>query len=107
MAQWKETERQVARRLGGQRVPITGRQRGDAPDVEHPLWSVEVKHRRVIPSWLHNAMAQAIAAVRDNQVAIVVLHEAGRLHDNDYVVVRMKDWVELWGEVSDADVQDV
>ena len=106
MAQWKATEREVAKRLGGRRVPITGRQRGDVPDVAHPVWSVEVKHRRVLPSWLHTAMSQAICAVRDDQVPIVVLHEAGRLHDGDYVVVRMRDWVELYGEVDAVDAVD-
>ena len=98
MTTWKAVEREVARRLGGRRVPITGRQRGDVPDVEHPVWSVEVKHRRVLPGWLHTAMSQAICAVRDDQVPIVVLHEAGRLHDGDYVVVRQQP------EAADGDI---
>jgi len=53
---WKRTERNVAALLGGRRVPVTGRQRGDTPDVAHPLLSLEVKHRREVPAWLTGAL---------------------------------------------------
>jgi hypothetical protein len=33
---WKRTERSIATRLGGQRVPVSGRARRDAPDIAHP-----------------------------------------------------------------------
>jgi hypothetical protein len=32
---WKQAERRIADLLGGQRIPVTGRQRGDTPDIEH------------------------------------------------------------------------
>ncbi len=98
-ARWKEVERAVAAKLGGQRVPITGRQRGDVPDVQHPWLSIEVKHRQLLPAWLHNAMSQAVAAARAGQLPVVVLHEAGQRHDNDYVVIRMRDYREWYGEI--------
>ncbi len=96
-SQWKSTERAVAKRLGGRRVPITGRQRGDVPDVQHSWLSIEVKHRKTIPAWLHDAMAQAVAAQRDGQLPIVCVHKAGARHDEDIVCVRMKDFVEWFG----------
>jgi len=96
---WKRTEREVARRLGGRRVPVSGRQRGDVPDVEHPLWSVEVKHWAQLPARVLDAMSQARAAARDGQVPVVVLHAAGGHHDGDLVVLRMEDFVGLCGEV--------
>jgi hypothetical protein len=96
-SQWKSTERAVAKRLGGRRVPITGRQRGDTPDVAHEWLSVEVKHKAQLPLWLHDAMSQAVAAQRNGQMPIVVLHQSGQRHDNDLVVVRMRDWVEWFG----------
>lgn len=43
MKDWKACERRVAEVLGGVRVPITGRQRGATPDVEHAALSIEVK----------------------------------------------------------------
>ena len=91
---WKVTERAVAKRLGGRRVPITGRQRGDVPDIDHPWLSVECKSKKTIPAWLRDAMAQAVAAMRDGQLPLVVLHQAGRRHDNDYMVLRLRDFVD-------------
>ena len=91
MTAWKNTERKIAKRLGGERVPITGRQRGDVPDVKHDIYSLEIKHRKELPKWIHDAMNQAKAAVRGAQVPVVVLHEAGRRHDDDYVIFRLSD----------------
>ena len=96
---WKRTERVVARRLGGERVPVSGRQRGDVPDVKHELWSDEVKHWSRMPVRVVEAMQQAKAAVRGDQVPIVVLHAADTHHDEDLVVVRLGDFVDLVGEV--------
>jgi hypothetical protein len=90
---WKAVERAVARRLGGRRVRVTGR--GGAPDVEHALLSVEVKHRKELPRWLKHAMAQAVAPARDGKIGVVVLHEAGSRHEQDLVVLRLGDLEEL------------
>jgi hypothetical protein len=49
MKDWKTAERRIAKELGGTRVPVTGRGRGDVPDIEHPALSVEVKSRRRLP----------------------------------------------------------
>ena len=94
---WKATERAVAARLGGRRVPITGRQRGDVPDVQHDWLSVEVKHRSKLPAWLHDAMSQAVAAQREGQLPVVVLHEAGQRHGDDFVCVRLCDFAQWFG----------
>ena len=59
---WKRTERRVASMLGGQRIPVSGRQRGDQPDIRHDTLSVEVKLRASLPGWLTDAMNQATAA---------------------------------------------
>jgi hypothetical protein len=93
MSSWKRTERAIASRLGGRRVPVTGR--GAAPDVEHPTLAVEVKHRKELPRWLKHAMAQAEAAARDGKIGVVVLHEAGSRHEQDLVVLRLGDLEEL------------
>jgi hypothetical protein len=90
-APWKRTERAIARRLGGQRVPVAGRARGAVPDVTHPAFAVEVKHRRRLPQWLRTAMAQAEAAARGGQVPIVVLHEAGQRYGSALVVLALAD----------------
>lgn len=90
-AAWKSAERRVAGLIGGRRVPVSGRARGDAPDVAHDRLSVECKSRKRLPDWLHSAMAQAIAATRDAQAPVVVLHQAGQRYDSALVVVRLRD----------------
>ena len=78
-------------------MPITGRQRGDTPDVAHPWLSVEVKHRKSLPVWLLDAMDQARAAARSDQLPCAILHEAGRRHDDNLVLVRLGDFTAWFG----------
>ena len=97
MTTWKACEREIATRLGGTRVPVSGRARGDAPDIAHPDYSIEVKHRKSLPAWLHDAFAQAKASKTGNQLPIVILHEEGQRYDNCYVMVRLKNLDEFIG----------
>src|SRR5262245_1570973 len=80
---WKHNERVIAGLLGGRRVPITGRQRDDVPDVAHDWLSIECKHRRSVPAWLRDALAQAVAAVAGKlKLPVVILHQHGTKHDS-------------------------
>ena len=88
---WKDTERAIAGRLNGQRVPVSGRARGDAPDIAHPRLALEVKHRKSLPAWLHEAMAQAVACAGKDQTPVAILHEHGGRHDRDLCVLRLVD----------------
>ncbi len=94
---WKRTERKIAAQLGGQRVPVTGRARGDAPDIRHAWLSIEAKHRAKLPEWLHDAMRQAEASQQAAQLPIVVLHESGQRHGQDLVVLRLADFTAWFG----------
>lgn len=96
-ATWKATERTLAKRLNGQRLGATGKANAD---VVAGHLSVECKHKRRLPGWLKDAVQQAARNAGEGQLAIVVLHEAGKRHDNDLVVVRLKDWQEWYGEVT-------
>ncbi len=93
MATWKNVERQIAKRLGGERVPVTGRQRGSAPDIEHDWLS----HRKTLPAWLADAMSQAVASQRGEQLPMVVLHEKQMNYDDSYCVIRLRDFIEWFG----------
>lgn len=110
MTTWKAVERKLAGRLGGQRVPITGRARGSAPDIQHAVYAIEVKHRRVLPNWIRTALAQAEASKRAPQtLAIAILHECGTRHDRDLVVLSLKDFEDFNGPVgveAEAVVED-
>ncbi len=52
----------MARRLGGRRVPVSGRQRGDVPDIAHPDLAIEHKYGKVISVRTQTALEQADAA---------------------------------------------
>ncbi len=95
MKDWKACERHVAELLGGKRVPVSGRARGDAPDVAHQRLSIEVKSRKTLPAWLLDALAQAQAATKDGRVPVAVLHQDCQPYQNALVVMRLGDFVEL------------
>ena len=95
MKDWKACERRIAQLLGGQRVPVSGRARGDAPDVAHERFSIEVKSRKTLPAWLLGALAQARAATKDGRVPVAVLHRDRQQYRDALVVMRLADFVEL------------
>jgi len=107
MALWKHTERELAKRLNGERVPVSGRtgEKGrEAPDIDHESWSIEVKQRKKprpggsasIPKWQVEALDQANASRKDYHLgAIVILHQTGWRHDADIVMMSFKDFVRL------------
>jgi len=89
---WKANERAIARRLGGQRV---GNRGSNTEDVAHPWLSIEVKSRRVLPAWLVAAVAQARRNASAGRLPLVVLHQVGRRHDDDLVLLTLADF-EAW-----------
>ena len=91
MATWKRTEREVAKRVGGERV---GNRGVASPDVVSSWLAIECKHRKALPLWLLDAVAQAKANAGD-RLPLVALHEAGRWHDTDLVVMTLRDF-EMW-----------
>lgn len=95
MRDWKQAERKIAAILGGRRVPVSGRQRGDAPDIEHPTLSIEVKSRKSIPAWVENAIEQAEVASRDGKTPAVVLHQDEQKYTDALVVLRLSDFAGL------------
>lgn len=96
---WKNAERRIADIIGGERVPVTGRQRGSAPDIAHPIWSIEVKHRAKLPDWLHDAMAQAVASNKGGQLPIVILHEENQPYAKSFVVVELGEFQNWYGDI--------
>ena len=87
---WKEIERQWAERLGGTRVPVTGRARSaGVPDVEHPRFAVEIKAGQVLSARLLEALEQAEAAAKatGRLPLVCVSHSYGRGRPNRHAVV--------------------
>lgn len=107
-ARWKDAEREIAALIGGERVPITGRTRGSAPDIQHPTLGVEVKSQGERTKRWDDAFDQAEKAAlhqqkRDGQerLPIVILHSVGRHHKNDIVMIRLRDFIEWYVSIED------
>ncbi len=96
---WKHVERAVAKRLGGQRVPVSGR--AGQPDIAHSWLAIEVKHRRKLPQWLTKALEQAEQAARPGQLPIAVLHQHGDRYSESLVVLRLAAFQDWFGDVCD------
>jgi hypothetical protein len=77
--------------LGGRRIPVSGRARGDCPDIEHPTLSIECKSRKKLPAWIEDAMKQAEASAKDSQLPVAVLHQDGRRYTDCLVILRLED----------------
>jgi hypothetical protein len=106
---WKKSELAIAKLLGGQRVPITGRARGNVPDVAHPWLAIEVKSMKNLPSRVLTAMDQAEKSARFERdkfglrkLPVAVLHSDFHDHRNDLVVLRLHEFIDHFvGDRSD------
>jgi len=87
-------ERAIAKRLGGQRAGQFG-----GEDVAHAVYSIECKERATLPTWLKDALAQAVGHAPAGKTPVVVLHELGGRHDGDMVVLRLRDFENLGEDV--------
>ena len=105
-ASWKASERRMAEALGGKRVPITGRSRGDAPDIEHPQFAIEHKAGAVLSTRLQTALVQARAAAAGTGKTPLVTVEhfrGGNVGNIKVVMMGLDDWIEWFGPTK-ADV---
>jgi len=95
---WKRCESRIAEIVGGRRIPVTGRK---GADVLTDRLAVEVKARKSLPAYLLAWIEQAEAGAPDGRLPIVVLHQAGRPHTDDLVMLRLSDFVEWLGGCTD------
>lgn len=90
---WKIWERKVADYIGGKRVPVTGRSRGDAPDIAHDWLSPEVKYTaRGMPKKWYEARAQSEASAVGNQLPVQIYTEKGIAVGDAFIVMRLSDF---------------
>lgn len=92
---WKAAERKIASLLGGKRVPVTGRQRGDAPDIAHPVFGIEVKNWKEFPAWLLDALNQAQQSSKEGQIPLVILHMKGTKYEDSLTIMALRDTIRL------------
>ena len=87
---FKATERALAKRLGGVRIGHLG-----GADVVTNWLAVECKHRKTVPAWLKDALAQSRRNAGVSQLPVAIIHEAGTRHSSDLVVMSLQsfqDW---------------
>lgn len=95
---WKAYERRVAEALGGRRIPVTGIDR-DGADVVTPMFHVQVKLRRMLPSWLWAWLSGIVGTASVNgKIGIMVLKKPGQQDNDALVVLRFSDWRALHGD---------
>lgn len=93
----------MAAALGGVRVPVTGRQRGSAPDIAHETYAIEHKYGRVMSARMVEAMEQAEASAAESasqglyRTPLVTIENvrAGRRENGLFVLMRLCDFLEL------------
>ena len=97
-ATWKASERRFAELLGGQRVPVTGRGRGETPDIAHPVFAIEHKCGQVMSSRLVEAVQQARAAAKQTgKLPLVTIEQSngpGRANGR-YVMMDIETFLAL------------
>lgn len=97
-ARWKARELAVAEYVGGVRVPVTGRSRGSAPDVDHPWLSLEVKAWERLPERVADALRQAEAAnLTGAKLPAAIIVANGAQLRSAMVVLRLSDFMEWFG----------
>lgn len=97
---WKRNERVAAKRLGGERVGPVG---DIGSDVAHPLFAIECKERKKpLPAEIRDAISQSVGAARPDQLPIVIWHTLHHRHDEDVVMMRLRDFENWAGKVEEG-----
>lgn len=93
-AAWKNAERSSAQALGGTRNKRGADFSKSMPDIEHPLFSVECKYRKLLPRLLRLGLEQA-QRYDSQKPPLLIIKE--RYQRGALVVMRLDDFVDLVG----------
>lgn len=101
-AAWKTAERQAAKALNGKRNHRGADFSKSMPDVEHALFSVEVKYRKALPQLLRRGLEQA-ARYDDTKPPLLVIKQ--KYQHGALVVLKLSDFIDLVGPLTDQQEQ--
>ena len=87
---WKQFERRIAKRLGGRRVGILGKE-----DIEHPVFSVETKVLKELPKFMTKVYGQAKRNSPKGKIPFACIKENGRHDENALVILSFGDFQEI------------
>ena len=88
----KNLERSVAKRMGGKRVGILGKE-----DISCGPWSIEAKKRKAFVGCKY--MEQAVRNCPAGKTPIVIVHMTSQRHGKDLVMMRFRDFEEWFGKL--------
>ena len=84
---WKSVERAILKYFNTTRTGPTGR---NGPDGITEDFSIEVKHRKELPGWLHDCIKQAEENAVPGTMPVLVLHEERQRYDDSIVLVAVR-----------------
>lgn len=94
----KAHERKVAKLIGGRRTGVLGKE-----DVTHIAFSVECKSREKIPKWFTDFWEQAVANCEEGKKPLLVIHKLNQKYNDDWVVIKMEDFLEVINVVEEKE----
>lgn len=88
----KTFEKHIAKLTGGDRVGIFGGTDVvcESNGISGEKWSIECKTRKSFTG--KSFMDQSVRNSPFEYTPLVIVHVVGQRHDNDLVMIRMKDW---------------
>jgi len=90
--QGKAIQKKIAVRLGGKNVGTI-----EGQDIDHPVFSGEVKHRKSFAG--DKFMEQAVKNCPNGKVPIVIVHTLNKRLDDALVMMKLTDWEEWYGKL--------
>ena len=91
----KRHERAIAKLFDGRRIGILGKH--DVEDGEG-RFSIECKSKEEFPKWFRRMIAQTLTNCQEGTVPLLVLHKLKTKYKDDWVVIRMEDFLEILKE---------
>ena len=88
--QGRHVQSVLAKRLGGKNVGTLGTE-----DISHEIFSIETKSKTKFVG--QTFMNQAVRNSPKDKIPMVIVHILNQKHDTDLVMLRMKDWFDLYG----------
>ena len=90
MTDWKKVEYRFAKRLGGRRVGILGKE-----DIMTDKYSYEIKVRKELPKFLKDSYQQSVNNSLEGKIPVLVLKEKHRPYKESLVILCLEDFLEL------------
>ena len=87
----KALEKYYAKRWNMRRVGVFG-----GCDLEDDIRCIECKKRKVVWKALKDMVLQADTNCKNGKIPVVILHETNSRHDEDYVILRVRDYEEWY-----------